>query len=234
MLCWHRSTGNSQAMLSLEELNCAKTVILKQVQRKFFSRELKSLENGQPVQRQSCLISLHPFLEGGLIRMGGRLQQVDAAFDELHPVLVKICGVIDQLVLHIHEQMQHAGSATVISELRRQGIWILCSKKLVSSVIRKCRKCSRFLAAPASKQTPPLPRCRVTCKRPFVTTGMDLGGPLYLKDHSKVWFVLFTYMSVRAIHLELVTSLSTGALIQALQRFMNRRGVPQLCISDHG
>ena len=234
MLRWHKSTGNSQAMLSLEELNCAKTVILKQVQRKFFSKELKSLENGQPVLRQSCLISLHPFLDGGLIRMGGRLQQVDATFDELHPVLVKKCGVIDQLVLHIHEQMQHAGSATVISELRRQGIWILRSKKSVSSVLRKCRKCSRFLAAPASEQTPPLPRCRVTCKRPFETTGMDLGGPLYLKDNSKVWFVVFTCMSVRAIHLELVTSLSTEALIQALQRFMNRRGVPQLCISDHG
>ena len=166
--------------------------------------------------------------------MGGRLQQVDVTSDELHPVLVKKCGVIDQLVLHIHEQMQHAGSATVISELRRQGIWILRSKRLVSSVIRKCRKCSRFLAAQASEQTPPLPRCCVTCKSPFETTGMDLGGPLYLKNNSKVWFVLFTCMSVRAIHLELVTSLSTETLIQALQRFMNRQGVPQLCISDHG
>jgi len=137
-------------------------------------------------------MSLHPFLEDGLIRMGGRLQQVEATFDELHPVLVKKCGVVDQLVLHIHEQMQHNGTATVISELRRQGIWILPSKKSVSSVIRKCRKCSRFLAAPASEQTPPFLRCRVTCERPFETTGLDLGGPLYLKDNSKVWFVVFT------------------------------------------
>ena len=43
-----------------------------------------------------------------------------------------------------------------------------------------------------------------------------------------------TCMAVRAIHLELVMSLSVEALTQALQRFMNRRGVPQLCISDHG
>ena len=63
---------------------------------------------------------------------------------------------------------------------------------------------------------------------------MDLGGPLYLKDNSKVWFVVFTCMSVRAIHLELATSLSVEVFIQAMQRFMNRRGVPQLCISDHG
>ena len=163
MLHWHKSIKNTQTMLTSEELQCAKKIILRQVPRKFFLKELKALENGQPVQRQSSLMSLHPFLESGLIRMGGRLQQVEATFDELHPVLLKKCGVIDQIVLHIHEQMQHAGTATVILELRRLGIWILRLKKLVSSVIRKCRKCSRLLAAPASEQTPPFPRGGVTC-----------------------------------------------------------------------
>ena len=97
----------------------------------------------------------------------------------------------------------------------------------------KCRKCIRFLAGPASKQEPPYPQCRVTSRCPFEATGMDLGGPIYLKDNSKVWFVVFTCILVRAIHLEPVTSLSAEVCIQALQRFMNRRGVPQLCISDH-
>ena len=46
--------------------------------------------------------------------MGGGLQQVEATLDELHPVLVKKFGVVDQLVFYIHEQMQHAGTATVI------------------------------------------------------------------------------------------------------------------------
>ena len=234
ILRWRSSTKNTQTPLSVEELKNAKSVILKQVQKKFFWEELKALASGQSVHRQSSLISLHPFVEDGLIRMGGRLQQVEATFEELHPVLVKKCGVIDQLVHHVHEQMQHAGTGTVISELRRQGIWILRSKKTVSSVIRKCRKCSRFLAGPASEQTPPFPRCRVTCRRPFEATGMDLGGPLYLKENCKAWFVVFTCMSVRAIHSEIVTSLSAETLIQALQRFMNGRGVPQLCISDHG
>ena len=96
------------------------------------------------------------------------------------------------------------------------------SKKSVSPVIRKCRKCRRFLGAPASEQTPPFPWCHATCEHPIETTGMDLGGSLYLKDNNKVWLVVFTCMSVRAIHLELVMSLSVQALIQALQRFMNR------------
>ena len=85
-----------------------------------------------------------------------------------------------------------------------------------------------------SEQTPPFPRCRGTCWRPFEATGMDLGGPLYLKESCKAWFLVFTCTSVRAIHLEVVTSLSAEALIQALQRFVKRRSVPQLFISDHG
>ena len=114
ILRWRTSTKNTRTLLTLEELKDAKPVILKQVQKNFFWEELKALESDQPVHQQSSLMSLHPFVEDGLIRMGGCLQQV-ATFEELNPVLVKKCGVIDQSVLHIHEQMQHAGAGTVIS-----------------------------------------------------------------------------------------------------------------------
>ena len=89
-------------------------------------------------------MSLHPFLEDGLIRMGGRLQQVEATFEELHTVPVNKCGVIDQLVLHTHEQMQHAGTGTVISELRRQGIWILRSKKTSHQLLESAENAAGF------------------------------------------------------------------------------------------
>jgi len=78
--------------------------------------------------------------------------------------------------------MKHAGASVVISELRRQGAWVLRPKKSVSSVIRSCRKCRRFIAAPAAEITAPLPDSRVRLTRPFATTGMDLGGPLFLRD----------------------------------------------------
>ena len=42
--------------------------------KKFFWEELKALESGQPVHQQSSLLSLHPFVEDGVIRMWGRLQ----------------------------------------------------------------------------------------------------------------------------------------------------------------
>ena len=235
-VCWIMRWRYRNLSGSLEpaELKRASRLIFQQVQRKFFPRELIALEDNSDVPRQSAIKTFHPFWREGLLRMGGRLHQCNLPFEEKYPVLLKRCGVVDQLILHVHEQMQHGGPSFVISELRRDGIWILRSKKSVASVIRTCRQCFRFIAAPAAEVTAPLPDSRVTLSRAFDTTGMDLGGPLYIKDGSKCWFVLFTCMAVRAVHLELVTSLSEEALVLAVQRFVSRRGLPRKFASDHG
>jgi len=64
--------------------------------------------------------------------------------------------------------------------------------------------------------------------------GVDLAGPLFLKDGSKVWIVLFTCAVYRAVHLELVKSLSTEAFLYSLRRFISRRGRPNTIYSDNG
>lgn len=232
MLRW-KKRGQSRD-IQLHEVRFATRVIFRQVQKKVFGVELVTLESGKSCPKQSSIKSLYPFVRDGVLRMGGRLQQCSATFDEKHPVLLRRCGVVDQFILDVHDQIQHAGASFVISELRRQGVWILRPKKSVSSVIRTCRRCYRFIAAPAAEASPPYPSSRVTLDRAFTYTGMDLGGPMYLKDGSKTWFVLFTCMTVRAIHLELVSSLSEEALRLAVQRFISRRGTPVKLISDHG
>ena len=45
---------------------------------------------------------------------------------------------------------------------------------------------------------------------------------------------VFVSLSVRAVHLELVSDLSTDAFIACLRRFISRRGKPTLIWSDHG
>ncbi|GBN05766.1 hypothetical protein AVEN_26100-1, partial [Araneus ventricosus] len=82
--------------------------------------------------------------------------------------------------------------------------------------------------------TPPLPEDRVREARIFEITGIDLCGPLILRDGTKSWIVLFTCAVFRAGHLELVTSLSTENFILALRRFISRRGRPSTINSDNG
>lgn len=45
---------------------------------------------------------------------------------------------------------------------------------------------------------------------------------------------LFTCLCIRAIHIEAVNSLEADSFIQALQRFISRRGLPQMIRSDNG
>ncbi|GBN53650.1 hypothetical protein AVEN_112053-1 [Araneus ventricosus] len=66
----------------------------------------------------------------------------------------------------------------------------------------------------------------------FEITGIDLCGPLFIKPKAKAWIVLFTCAVYHAIHLEVVTSLSTEAFIQWLRRFISRRGCPTTIYSD--
>ena len=52
-------------------------------------------------------------------------------------------------------------------------------------------------------------------------------------DSSKYYVCLFTCMSTRAIHLELVESLSVEAFLRAFRRFVGRRGLPAKMLSDN-
>ena len=83
---------------------------------------------------------------------------------------------------------------------------------------------------------PPLPRTRVGSARPFAVTGVDFTGTLYTKEplgEHKAYICLFTCASTRAIHLEIVTDLSTETFLLAFRRFASHRSLPSVMISDN-
>ena len=85
-----------------------------------------------------------------------------------------------------------------------------------------------------------MPEFRFKEGYPFARTGVDFAGPLFVKtvfgkelQVTKGYICLFTCGSTRAIHIELTTSLTTQAFIRCLRRFVARRGIPELIISDN-
>ena len=59
---------------------------------------------------------------------------------------------------------------------------------------------------------------------------------MYVKEKgtsSKVRIALFTCAVTRAVHLELVADLSAPTFRRCLRRFIARRGVPALIVSDN-
>ena len=82
-----------------------------------------------------------------------------------------------------------------------------------------------------------LPEERLSQEPPFTYCGIDMFGPILVKEgrkEMKRYGCLFTCLSSRAIHIESTNSLSTDALIQALQRFVSRRVNFQLIRADNG
>ena len=85
----------------------------------------------------------------------------------------------------------------------------------------------------------PLPEFRLDSEVPaFQTIGLDCCGPVYSECITcrcyqvKPNNCLFTCSIARGNHLELVPDLTTEAFVCALGRFIGRRGIPSLLVSD--
>ena len=77
---------------------------------------------------------------------------------------------------------------------------------------------------------------RIKQGKPFDITGVDFTGALYVKTlqgEDKVYICLFTCGLTRAVHLEVVTDLNVETFMQAFRRFVCRKSLPQVMISDN-
>lgn len=86
-----------------------------------------------------------------------------------------------------------------------------------------------------------LPAVRTQPARPFLNSGCDFAGPITIKMTNckrpricKAYICLFICLSSKAIHIELVSDLTSEAFIMAFQRFTSRRGKCANLYSDNG
>ena len=118
---------------------------------------------------------------------------------------------------------------------------VIGSHKTVYSVTRGCIVCRRISARPQPQMLGQLPTERLTPCLVFDHVGVDYAGPVYIKyglvrkpTIVKAYICVFVSLSVKAVHLELVSNLTTEAFIAALRRFIARRSRPSTIWSDHG
>uniref|UniRef100_A0A182NQ40 Integrase catalytic domain-containing protein n=1 Tax=Anopheles dirus TaxID=7168 RepID=A0A182NQ40_9DIPT len=128
-----------------------------------------------------------------------------------------------------HHRFRHANRETVVNEIQ-QRFDINILRALVNRVSRNCMLCKVMKAAPRLPPMAPLPPMRLAAYEcPFTYTGLDYFGPVLVKvgrANAKRWVALFTCLTIRAVHLEIVHSLSTESCIMAVKRFIARRGTP--------
>ncbi|GFV68730.1 integrase catalytic domain-containing protein [Trichonephila clavipes] len=87
-------------------------------------------------------------------------------------------------------------------------------------------KCQRFKVKAMSSEPALLHLYRVADCIAFEIVGIDLAVPLFLRSGQKVWIAMFACGNVRAIHLELVNSLTADSFLLSFRCFIARRGRP--------
>lgn len=234
------NTQKLSGPLTVTELQVAEIRIVKLLQEKYFYHEISKLKS-QKIIANKAILSLNPFVDSeGMLRVGGRLKNADISFDQKYPFLLPSKNQVVQLMLkREHLRLYHAGSQNTLSNFRLK-FWPLNGLREVKRLIHRCLTCFRFKAQVASQIMCDLPKERLTVSSPFTNVGIDYGGPFNIKSSKlrkapiiKCYIALFVCMVTRAIHIEVVSSLSTEAFLLTLKRFVSRRGNPKIIYSDN-
>lgn len=225
--------------LTLEELQQSLNVCIKYSQQFYFREDLEAIKRGK--QCSSNLRPLSPLINSvGLLAVGGRLSFSSLPENIKHPILIpKGSPLAKMLINHFHTATIHGGPKLVQSLIQRQ-YWIVGARSLIRSVLGKCVSCVRFMAKLIQPYMGDLPMTRFEQGRPFINVGVDFGGPFLFKTGSrrnspvsKCWLCLFICMATKAVHLEVVSSVSADAFLGTLDRFIGRRGLPSKIVSDN-
>ena len=241
----NRQPTNRVEPISTSEMMNAEREILKHVQWKCFKKELEDLRQlerqsskNNVITKSSSLYKLDPILYNGLLRVGGRLKQAPLNHDAKHPIILpKKTHVSNLIISHYHQISGHSGLEYTLS-LIRQKYWIIGGRSNVRKVANECFSCRRRQAPAMQQKMSDLPEDRVVpCERPFTYVGVDCFGPIVVRrgrSNVKRYGVIFTCLSIRAIHVEVAHSLDTESFVNALRRFVSRRGTPVEIRSDNG
>lgn len=232
----HPATPTS-GPLTTDELWKARLAWVRHAQQGPFRTEIEACETRNTLPKGSKLLGTKPFLDrDGVLRVGGRLNNADLPYEIMHPIIVPAKGRLTQLMLlAAHEATLHGG-AQLMTHYLRQRFWILDLRRQAKQVILRCHKCFRQRKETAIQLMGSLPSARVNPSKAFSKTGVDLCGPFQTKVRPgrcrtllKSYGAIFVCLITRAVHIEVVSDLTTPSFVAALRRMVARRGHCEFC-----
>ncbi|XP_037868119.1 uncharacterized protein LOC119628748 [Bombyx mori] len=234
---WMHKSSKRHGELIADEVKVAELIWIRKSQRRMFSDDIESVKKTGQVKRDSPLRQLTPFLDkDGILRVRGRICRADGDNDFRHPIILNPKDRYVKLqLMQYHVDSAHNGRERVLHEVRRR-FWIINGRNAVKMTWNDCQFCKNSRAKPSPPLMADLPDVRLKVSRPFTYTGLDYFGPIIVKvgrRHEKRWVALFTCLTVRSIHLELVHDLTTSSVLMSLRRLIARRGCPSIIFSDN-
>ena len=240
--CRNRRSHNKSIYLTTDELRNSERYWALFTQEQAFQKEMEILREENSLPPSSRLFTLHPFIDSfSLLRVGGRGRNTDMEPSVVHPIILPGKHPITSLIVSSeHRRLMHAGPTLLTVSLNRR-YHIIGYRKIVRSITQSCVTCRRTTVKPNPQVLGQLPPERLTPDSVFSRVGVDYAGPFTVKYGPtrkpklvKTYGCVFVSLTIKAVHLELVSDLTTDTFIATLRRFIARRGKPTLIWSDHG
>ena len=219
----------------------AERFIIKQ-QPQSYMEKLSCFKEKRLLPKNSSIRALNSYLDRhGILRVGGRLNKSCLPIEETNPIILPRKGHVSLLITRFcHSQVKHQGRIFTEAALRNCGYWIVGAKRLISSAISSCVKCKKLRGVMSHQLMADLPEDRLRPGPPFTSVGIDTFGPWSVCTRktrggtacSKRWALMFTCLTTRSVHIEVIEDMSTSSFINALRRFIAMIGQVKLIRSD--
>ena len=225
------------------DIQDAKSIIIKLHRRRYFKDKMSILigmRNGEEVSLQSLskISNLDPFIDKNeVLRVGGRIKRSNLNTEYIHRILLSGEGIVTNvLVKWYHQSVGHGRRGYTLNKIMSSGYWIVQTNLVVRSFIDRCVRCRYLRGKVGEQKMADLPADRISTKPPF-TVELDMFGPFTVKHHRKEmkrYGIMFTCLSSRVVHLEVVQDMETDSFSQALRKFIACRGNIRLIRCDNG
>ncbi len=211
-------------------------LLVQSSQHQYFADEIKCLnQQDAQVANTSELKNLYPFLDDGVLKVGGRLAAADCLREDTkYPMIIPAKSHLAKLIVrYYHEKTMHSGLNVTFARIREM-FRIVGAREFTAKFIRNCVTCFRFNSRKNQQLMGDFPSERVNPSPPFLHVGIDFARPIIIKKNTKVYCVIFVCFSTKAIHLDIAQSLTTQDCLKAIRRFIARRGCPEKIYTDNG
>ncbi|XP_058817288.1 uncharacterized protein LOC131680591 [Topomyia yanbarensis] len=194
--------------LTIRELHRSTEVLIKISQHIQLADEIERLQSNKNCKRVG---NLRPFIQDGLLRVGGRLIHSKLPYASKHPVILPDKDPITTMLIRtMHIELLHQGQSALINAIRlaAQRYWPLKARSTVRQITRKCVKCFRVRPGATTQLMGNLPQSRIVPSPPFAVTGVDYAGPLLVKQGTyrpklvKAYVAVYVCMTTKAHHLD--------------------------------
>ncbi|GBM45521.1 hypothetical protein AVEN_210247-1 [Araneus ventricosus] len=165
-----------------------------------------------------------------MLRVGGRLFNVDLHFEQVHPFVVPKDNKVTKMIFeYFIKKNFHAVPQALLYTVREQFCPIR-GRDFARKVVKNCIICCKNNPKISTEIMGNLPSERVNPTSPYNIAGVDFAGPFHIKLSIKrcrrlikVYLAVFICFETKTMHFEVLSDLSSAEFITYLKRIFAGR-----------